>query len=807
MAINKFNFIDFIMTQIRQISSTLIIALLFLLPIFFVPGGFLSIGVAKTSLLALGVVALVLVFLSEIWRKGEFGVPKHFFVLAVILLPIVYFVSAISSNPSSLSLFGYDFEVGTFGYILLSSVLLIVVSALFTETSKFFHALLALFASFSLIALFLLIKMISGGAPVWGIFNGITANTIGRWTDLASTLGLLSLLSVLIIGIAPAKKSLRVFAFVMFVVSTALFAIINFSTAFIFTLITAILLFVYFMTVEKRFSATPAVATDTLYTPDPSMPAVPASPQGSTLSAGFIFKPTFLLSILGLISIIFLINPTISSTSGTLGDVVTGKFNVSNTEVRPSFSATLSISKAALSEEILLGSGPNTFSRDWLVHKPADINTTPFWGEAFPFGVGFVPTQVASTGVLGTVSWLIFFVFLVLLVIKVLANLPESRTMRFTLVSSLSALIYLWTASFLYTPSLTLLTLAFVFSGLFLAAARQAGIIGSRSIRLTRDTTTNIISVVLIIVVGLGAIFLGFVAVEKATSAFYFEKAIQLSNQTGASLDDIESALTKATQFSPADVHYSALSRVYFAKAQTIAASTEGTPEENLAIFQDAISKSISSAREAINLNSGSYTNWIALGSIYSYLVPAPLSVAGAYENATIAYGEAKSKNPLNPEVALFVARLEFNNGDVDAARSAIRESLALKEDYADAHLTLAQLEIQAGNLKEAIVSAEQVARLIPGNPSIYFELGLLKYSDKDYLGAGEALALALTVAPDYANAQYYMGLTLAQIGRLDDALKQFEVLALSNPDSVEVQQIIKDLKAGSDSFLDSLAQ
>jgi len=51
------------------------------------------------------------------------------------------------------------------------------------------------------------------------------------------------------------------------------------------------------------------------------------------------------------------------------------------------------------------------------------------------------------------------------------------------------------------------------------------------------------------------------------------------------------------------------------------------------------------------------------------------------------------------------------------------------------------------------------------------------------------------------------MGLTLAQIGRLDDALKQFEVLALSNPDSVEVQQIIKDLKAGSDSFLDSLAQ
>lgn len=798
--INKFNFIDFTMIQTRQISSALVIALLFLLPIFFIPSGSLSISVAKTSLLALGVVVLVLVFLSEIWRKGEVSFPRHFFVLAAVLLPIVYFISAISSNPSSLSLFGYDFEIGTFGYVLLSSIFLIVVSSLFTETSKFFHAIVALFASFSLIALFLLIKMISGGAPVWGIFTGITSNTIGRWTDLASTLGLLSLLSVLILGIAPAKKSLRIFAFLAFIVSTALFAIVNFSTAFIFTLITTVLLFVYFITVEKRFSGTPAP----LYTPDPSMPAVSASPQGSTLSAGFIFKPTFLLAVLGIISVIFLINPTISATKGTLGDVITNKFNVSNTEVRPSFSATLNISKAALSEEILLGSGPNTFSRDWLVHKPADINTTPFWGEVFPFGVGFVPTQVASTGVLGTVSWLIFFVLLILLVIKVLAYLPESRTMRFTLVSSLSLLIYLWMASFMYTPSLTLLTLAFIFSGLFLAAARQTGIIGSRVISLSRDTTTNIISVILIIVVGLGSIFLGFVAVEKATSAFYFEKAIQLSNQTGASLDDIESALTKAAQFSPADVHYSALSRVHFAKAQTIAASTEGTPEENLAIFQDAISKSISSAREAINLNSGSYTNWIALGSIYSYLVPAPLSVAGAYENATIAYGEAKNKNPLNPEVPLFVARLEFNNGDVDAARSAIRESLALKEDYADAHLMLAQLEIQVGNLKEAITSAEQLARLIPGNPSIYFELGLLKYSNKDYMGAGEAFALALTAAPDYANAQYYMGLTLAQLGRLDDALKQFEVLAVSNPDSVEVQQIIADLKAGKDTFLDS---
>jgi len=395
------------MNPTRKISSYIIIALLFLLPIFFIPGGALSLSVAKASLLAFSVIVLVLVFLLESWRKGELSFSRHLFVSAAVLLPIVYFVSAISSTPSFISLFGYNFEVGTFGYILLASVLLLVVSTIFSETSKFLHAVMSLFISLSLVAVFLLVKIISGGAPVWGVFSGITGNSIGRWTDLATALGLLSLLSIMILGIIPLKKPLRIFVYVMFVIATALFAITNFSTAFIFTLVITVILFVYFTTIEKRL-------TSDMSTEEPQV------------SSRFVKRPTILLVILGLVSVIFLINPTISSTNGTLGDVVTNTFGVSNTEVRPSFSATLTISRAALSEGVLLGSGPNTFDRDWLIHKPVDVNTTPFWGAAFPFGVGFIPTQVASTGILGTLVWLVFFTFLIFLAIKVLANLPKS---------------------------------------------------------------------------------------------------------------------------------------------------------------------------------------------------------------------------------------------------------------------------------------------------------------------------------------------------------------------------------------------
>ena len=171
--------------------------------------------------------------------------------------------------------------------------------------------------------------------------------------------------------------------------------------------------------------------------------------------------------------------------------------------------------------------------------------------------------------------------------------------------------------------------------------------------------------------------------------------------------------------------------------------------------------------------------------------------MVGSYENAFFAYSEAGKRNPNNPELPLFLARLEFNRGNIEGARSFVRKSIALKEDYADAYLLLAQLEVQAGNAAGAILSAERLALLMPNNPGIYFELGLLKYSNKDYVGAADTFVRALSLAPDYANAKYYLGLALAELGRLNEAREQFEDLLVTNPDSEEVKAVLKALGAG----------
>lgn len=767
-------------------TSSILIALIFLLPIFFVPWGVINLGDAKSILIVLGLIVLVMVFLKEAWQDKRINMPWHPIMLATLLLPVIYLFSAVFSSPSSLSIFGYNFEVGTFGSILLLSILLVVSAVALNNSEKMMKASIAVFASLSLILVFAVIKIFaqaffSSNFPVWGLFFGAGDTPLGRWTDLAVILGLLACVSVIALGIIPMKKSFRLLTHGIFIVAVIVLAVLNFSTAFFIILVSSVVIAVYLLTVEKHFLST-----------DPAAPDVVRGVQS---------KSVLLPIILVIVSLVFIINPVLSQERGSVGDIISSATKIVTADVKPSFSTTLSISRSALSRDVLLGSGPNTFDRDWLIYKPVGVNTTPFWGVAFSFGSGFIPTQAASTGALGIALWLLFLGLLFVLGFRALRRMPESRANRFLITSSLFASLYLWIAAFMYAPSIPVLALTFFFTGLFLAAVCRAEIIPTKTIELSQDVSSSFVSILMVTMVILGMLVVGFVSVNRTLAAFYFKKAVNLSQDPTATFEPIEAALSRAIKFAPLDIYWATLSRVYFAKAQVAAVNTEGSPEDNLAVFEESVARSIESARVAVQTNPNSYGNWIILGNIYSALVPPPLSVEGAYESARFAYREARARSPLSPEVPLLEAGLEISRGDLASARSLVRESVTLKEDYVDAYLALVQLEMLDNNLTNAIASAERIAALLPGNPGLYFELGLLKYSNRDYRGALEALQAALTIVPDYANAQYYLGLSFARLNMLDEAREQFEALSLTNPDNEEVRMILESLRSGENIF------
>ena len=87
--------------------------------------------------------------------------------------------------------------------------------------------------------------------------------------------------------------------------------------------------------------------------------------------------------------------------------------------------------------------------------------------------------------------------------------------------------------------------------------------------------------------------------------------------------------------------------------------------------------------------------------------------------------------------------------------------------------------------------------RVVPSNSGVFFELGLLEYNQKDYANAAQALSQAIVISPNYANAQYFLGLSDYYLKDTTDAIAQFEALAKSNPDNAEVTAILKNLNAG----------
>jgi tetratricopeptide (TPR) repeat protein len=190
----------------------------------------------------------------------------------------------------------------------------------------------------------------------------------------------------------------------------------------------------------------------------------------------------------------------------------------------------------------------------------------------------------------------------------------------------------------------------------------------------------------------------------------------------------------------------------------------------------------------------------MALGNLYAAVVP--LNVQGAYDNAKSAFGKASVLNPTAPTIPFILAQLEISNKDAKAAQEALLKSISLKQDYTPAIFLLSQLEVASGNLREALAAAEAAAYFTPNDPTVLFQVGVLRAAMNNTDGAGTALLAAVTANPDFANARYFLAAIYAKKGAYQEALSQVEAIAaLSEANASAVASLIADLKASKNPF------
>jgi tetratricopeptide (TPR) repeat protein len=753
-------------------GSFLLLCLFFLMPVILIPSSVVHFLFFKQIIFSSIVVLVFLMWILGHLKDGRYELLLNSITLSLFGVVLVTLISALFSDKIWVSIIGQGFEGGTFVALITGFLTVFILPVFLNNKGKIFSAYVALFSAFVLVSAFQILRtFFSSDIFSFGFFNDPTSNLIGKWNDLAVFFGLTTILSVITLEFLSLSRTVKVLSYLTLVVSLVFLMVINFSSIWIVLGIFAVILFVFLFSFLKENS----VATD----------------EGKHNSKRFFPKVSLVLCLISVVFVIF---------GGYINNVISSRLKISQLEVRPSWQATFSVAKGSLGADPILGVGPNRFLNSWLEFKDPSVNSTMFWNSDFGYGVGFVPTVMITTGLLGIIAWLVFLASIILTGLKAVFVSSLDRKARYFTASSFFSTLFLWIFCFIYIPSNAIFALTFLMTGLFLASLIEEKIIVLKKGSYTHNSKVSFVSVLFLICIFVVTFIIQYSVIQRFVASIYFQQGLLALNQTG-NIDRAEGKILKAVSFSKNDLFFRALSEIGLIKVQNIVSGVDksSSSEETRTKFQNVLGNTLNYAKESIALDENNYENYISLARVYESIVP--LKIEGAYEASADAYKNALKVNPHNPAIFLMMARLEIGKGNNKEARNYIAKSLAEKPNYTDAIFMLSQIEASEGNIKASIKSVESATVLAPNDPTVFFQLGLLRFNNKEYTAATEALGRALALNPLYANAKYFLGLSYEKIGKYKDAIAQFTDLSKTNPDNKEVGLILTNLKAGRPPF------
>ncbi len=768
-------------SKLDGIALFLLMLTIFLLPIFFLPTLAAPFQFTKTFLLLEGVLIAFLLLIISRLKEGTLSIPLNLIVASSWLLVVAYFLSALFASDSlAVSFIGQQFEVDTVIFVLIMALLLSITPFLVRTKTYLLRIHLVVLLSAAILALYQLTRFIFGeDFLTLGIFTDITTSPIGRWNDLGIFFGLTTILSLFMIEHTALSRLLKIVVGVLLAVSLFMVAVVNFFPVWIAIGVVSLGLFIHCF--FQKYSAGMEHESD-----------LPNSPETSR-DAGAYKSVSFTSLIVLLVTIVFIVQ------GQTLGSYLTSVFDIVQLEARPSWTTTISILGETYQTSPILGSGPNTFREQWALFKPVEVNRTPFWNVDFSAGIGTIPTSFVTTGIVGVLAWALFFGLLLYGGFRAFVLRPAKDQTIYQLgLAAFIAAVYLWVLSIIYVPGVALLALAFFFTGLFLAALRLSGEFREKSIVFTNNPRLGFILVLTLTLILIGTVVGVYTVGQRYLAGFHFQRSVVEANIAG-DLDKASENLDRAILLGGVDTHYRFASEIGLVRLNQIINQADLTIEERRTQFQNVLSATIRNAQRATEINPGNYQNWFSLGRVYQSVVS--LQIEGAYDSAVSAYERAETLAPTSAALALNRAQLELANNNPTDARDFIDKALKLKNNYTEAVFLLSQLQIQAGELTEAVQSVGAATLLEPDNPAVFFQLGLLHFT----IGNNELTILALERAVAlndiYSNARYFLGLAYEREGRIEEAIQQFEKVEQFNSDNEEVKTILGNLRAGNPSF------
>ncbi len=452
----------------------------------------------------------------------------------------------------------------------------------------------------------------------------------------------------------------------------------------------------------------------------------------------------------------------------------------------------------------VFGSGPGTFLAGFAKFKPAEFNQTNFWNIRFDKAPSQLLEILGTTGILGILSYLLIAGIFLLIMFLALRRMGKQTSLEgLTPNPQFLPLFLPWLAllvgQFVYLGNTALSFYFWFFIALGIISWRGIQAIPFREITFSFKKLPEVglvMNVILIIVI------FALVGLFYLSGQFYLAEV--KGHQPVADNRELITKLEEMVNLNGYRENYRrALSQAYLVEAWTEAAKP--TEEQNVQLLQALVSASIGQANVATTLSPNGVTAWENSGVIYRDLRGL---VGGTLPLALESFGKAIALEPTNPLFYRQLCRLNLISEEKDwnETVSYCQKAIDLKPNYLDAHIQLALVYEQKGELEEAVKQMESILNNLKGvsfqrgsdlagaATEIYFQLGRLHFNLNHVDQAIAYFEQAVYITP-YANAHYALGLAYQAKGRLEDALSQFKIVNQLVPDDENVKATIEALE------------
>ena len=753
------------MSKLDRIAEWSMILLVGFLPIFFMPIQWVTTVQAKSSLVAVLLMVAAVSWIIARFKEGSIQVPSSLVLAAGLLMPLVYAISVAVSGVGPVSLVGTGVEQDTLAFTCILYAALVLSALIFSGAPRAsVAAVRSLFIGGLALVLLEIVHFIFPAYSMGSALLGQTWNAFGSWNEFAILLGLFIVLGVALRH-SEAASGLWRYLFDAIVLISAFFLIIA-----------------NFFDVWTAVGITGLVAILVQHFASQAQSGNPASQLGTR----------WIWIALVILALFFMLFGTL------LNNVLPVRIRVANVEARPSLQGTIAIGQQSLTEPstLFFGAGPNTFSREWGLYKPASINQSAYWNTNFSTGAGTIPTSFVTTGIFGIIAWILFAVALILAAARALARYGKGVEGNL-LASALGiASAFLLSFYFLYVPGPALSALIFLSIGLLVAFSTQAGPTNPLHISLRGNGWKGWAATAGLVLFAIVTVVSSIGILRVLAAEMILNRGIVVYNSTqdiGSASSLVSSSLSIYPQ--NARAHRVGI-QLGLAELQQLIAKADPKDEAARAELQDVLKQTIQHGLDAVAINGTDYQNWLELAGLYQQL--AGVKVEGAFENARAAYERARQENPLSPLPLLQLAQLELIEENTDIALQNLAAAIELKPDLAAAYYMASQIYASKKDFKSAIPAATQAAQYGQNDPLGWYNLGAIAYAGADYTTAAAAEERVLTLNSQYANAMYVLGLSYYELKRADDAVKVFEALNQLSPNQKVVTDILENLKAGN---------